>query len=145
MLLKTFLKLLNLRQKKGKIIHVFGSAGQRDAGKRPLMGQLSAQFADTIVLTSEDPRSESAESIAQEIIAGMPKNSINVEVITDRQTAITHAVIQAKEGDTILITGKGHEKSMNMGQGEVQWSDHEAVLTALQIRNSNIETRNKSK
>ncbi|MEK7605411.1 MAG: UDP-N-acetylmuramoyl-L-alanyl-D-glutamate--2,6-diaminopimelate ligase [Patescibacteria group bacterium] len=143
--LKNILKTVKSETKKGKIIHVFGSAGQRDAGKRPLMGQLSAQFADTIVLTSEDPRSESAESIAQEIIAGMPKNSINVEVITDRQTAITHAVIQAKEGDTILITGKGHEKSMNMGQGEVQWSDHEAVLTALQIRNSNIETRNKSK
>lgn len=130
--------LSSLRAKvKGRIIHVFGSAGERDYKKRPLMGKVSAEFADAIILTSEDPRSESAEKIANEIESGINekrKNKKSVFKIINRQEAITKAVKMAKSGDLVIITGKGHEKSMNMGRGEENWSEYEAVEKALQVR-----------
>lgn len=115
----------------GRIIHVFGSAGKRDVSKRPLMGEVSSQFSDIIILTSEDPRGESPEKIADDIKGGMKNKGDNVSYIQDRQEAINHAVSLAEKGDTIIITGKGHEKSMNMGNGEKAWSDHDAVEKAL--------------
>lgn len=127
------------KETKGRLIHVFGSAGERDRGKRPLMGGISASLADIIILTSEDPRTESPDVIVNEIIGGMSKKPKELEVISDRQAAITRAIALARKGDTVLITGKGHEKSMNMGQGEIQWSDYEAVSKAIEIK---FEARN---
>lgn len=117
---------------KGRMIHVFGSAGERDYKKRPLMGAISAKFADVIILTSEDPRSESAEKIINEIKSGIKKKSV-FEII-DRQEAITKAVKMARSGDLVIITGKGHEKSINMGKEEKDWSEHKAVEKALQFK-----------
>lgn len=128
------------KETKGRLIHIFGSAGERDRGKRPLMGKVSASLADIIILTSEDPRTESSVVIAKEIIGGMSKKPKELEVIPDRQAAITRAISLARKGDTVLITGKGHEKSMNMGQGEVQWSDHEAVIKALKSRELGVRS-----
>lgn len=132
--LKSILEAVKADTKKGRIIHVFGSAGERDSGKRPLMGRISSDIANTIIVTSEDPRTESPEIIAKEIIGGMSNPPQQLEVILDRQTAITRAIALARKGDTVLITGKGHEQSMNMGQGEVQWSDYDAVSTAVKIK-----------
>ncbi len=120
----------------GRIIHVFGCAGKRDAVKRPVMGGISAKYADVIILTAEDPRTEKVEDIISDISSGMEIVDGKPEVfkISDRKDAIATAVKMAQEGDFILITGKGHEKSMNIGGHEVHWSDEEAVDEALRLR-----------
>ena len=117
---------------KGRLIHVFGSAGERDRFKRPEMGKISSEFADIIFLTSEDPRSESPEKIMDDIEKGIKSKKKVVFRYVDRLEAINKAVKMAKKGDFILLTGKGHEKSMNMGKGEEPWSEYEAVEKALQ-------------
>ncbi len=117
-----------------RIIHIFGSAGQRDVSKRPQMGKISSQYADIIIITSEDPRSEDTHKIIREIESGFDKkrkNKIEVYKIPDRKQAITKAISLAKKGDIILLTGKAHEKSMNYGKGEEPWDEYTAVENAL--------------
>lgn len=132
--------LVPLRSKvKGRIIHVFGSAGQRDSSKRPKMGNASSKYSDIMILTSEDPRSESLESIVSHIKSGIKnyktrvKNNTIVEIY-DRRDAINQAILMAQEGDLVLITGKAHEKSMNYGKGEIPWDEYETVKNALKKR-----------
>lgn len=124
-LLQTIKKVSN-----GSIIHVFGSAGNRDQGKRMYMGEASAKYSNCIILTSEDPRLESVSAINSMIKKGI-KETIEVIEIEDRKNAIFHAISLAKKDDTVVITGKGHEKSMNLGKGEVAWSDYSVVNEAL--------------
>jgi len=126
-------------QPKGKIIHVFGSAGRRDASKRPLMGEASDKYADIIILTAEDPRDERIEDINKQILFGIKNQESRIKnqglyIISDRQEAIEKAISLAQSGDVVVVTGKGHEKSMNMGKGEIPWSDHEAVRNALKAK-----------
>lgn len=135
---------------KGRLVHVFGAAGKRDSTKRKLMGKISSQYSDLIILTAEDPRGESVIKINGEIEKGINKKFIRINSgviptkqshlnllfdIPDRKEAIEFAILSAKKGDTVLITGKGHEKSMNLGKGEIPWSDHEAVKNALKKTN----------
>lgn len=94
----------------GRLISVFGCGGDRDAGKRPIMGEISYRLADLTVITSDNPRSEAPESIIDAIVSGITSpepSKLHVEV--DRRAAIEYAVSVAKEGDVILIAGKGHE------------------------------------
>jgi len=129
--IKQVLQTLNAKTN-GRLIHVFGSAGQRDSTKRPLMGKASSDFTDITILTAEDPRSESVEKICRDIRAGMVEKKRDAAItIPDRQTAINAAIDIAQKGDTVVVTGKGHEQSMNFGMGEVHWSDYEAVEKAL--------------
>ena len=116
---------------KGKIIHVFGSAGDRDRAKRPFMGELSSKYADVVILTSEDPRQEKVQNIMEEIESGIKKSDATVIKIPDRREAIQAAIQMAGKGDLVLITGKAHEKSMNLGNGEVPWDEYEVVRNAL--------------
>lgn len=118
------------QQTSGKLIHVFGSAGERDRGKRPEMGKVASYYDDIIVLTAEDPRSESVEDINNDIKKGISKDKELYE-INDRKKAIEFAISNASENDTVVITGKGHEKSMNLGKGEIEWSDQKVVLEIL--------------
>lgn len=124
---------------KGRVIHVFGSAGERDHSKRSLMGKSSSKYSNVIILTSEDPRFEDPEKICQEIASGFDKKFKKVKVltkqsnnefsiITDRKEAIKQAIAIAESKDIIIITGKGHEKSMNIKGVEYAWSDRECVL-----------------
>jgi len=115
---------------KGRIIHVFGSAGARDVTKRPLMGKMSSKYADVIILTSEDPRKEPVEKIMEEIESGITKK-VKVLKISDRKKAIREAIMMAKKGDFVVMTGKSHEKSMNYGQGEVEWDEYKVAKDAL--------------
>lgn len=115
---------------KGKLIHVFGCAGERDKEKRPEMGRISSKYADVIILTSEDPRSEDPSEIIKEIMQGIDKKK-EVYRIPDRLDAIRMAIKIAKRGDLVLVTGKGHEKSMNLGDGEIPWSDRKEILKIL--------------
>ncbi|RJQ37953.1 UDP-N-acetylmuramoyl-L-alanyl-D-glutamate--2,6-diaminopimelate ligase [Candidatus Microgenomates bacterium] len=123
---------------KGRFIHVFGSAGERDCSKRPLMGRISARYSNIIVLTSEDSRSEPVEKIMEEIEKGIKDSEFKIQddslfKIPDRQAAIKTAIKMARKGDFVLITGKGHEKSMNLGKGEEEWSEYKAVKKALEL------------
>ena len=119
---------------KGKLVHVFGSAGERDVSKRPFMGAISSKFSDIVVLTSEDPRSESPEAIIDQIASGIKEKDCQVIRIIDRQQAIDAALQMAKKNDLVLITGKAHEKTMNYGKGEEPWDDYKAVSKALSGR-----------
>lgn len=125
--------LKSLKRQGQKLTVVFGAAGSRDKTKRPMMGKIASSHADHIIITSEDPRREDPTKIAKEIMAGIPKNQrAKVQVIVDRQDAITHAVSLAKRGDWVVSCGKGHEESLNLdGRAETPWSEHKAFFIAL--------------
>ena len=123
---------------KGKLIAVFGCAGLRDVGKRPLMGEISAKLADLTVITSEDPRGL-IDEINSQILKGARKGGgevgKNVFIENDRQKAIGLAIQKAGRGDLVGIFGKGHEQSINIdGTTELPWSDTEAVREVLDGR-----------
>ncbi len=115
----------------GKIIHVFGSAGERDSLKRPLLGEISSNYSEIIVLTAEDPRSEDVNRVIEEIELGIKNEKVEVFKIPDRKEAIAAAVQMANKNDLVIITGKAQEKSMNYGKGEEPWDEFEAVKEAL--------------
>lgn len=114
---------------------VFGCAGLRDSEKRPLMGEVASRYADRIYLTAEDPRTESLEVILDGIAAGCRRSGRregrDYWRVPDRAAAIGRAINEAGEGDLILVTGKGHERSMCFGTAEAPWSDQEVARDAL--------------
>ncbi len=121
------LKTLRLTTKK-RLIHVFGSAALRDRTKRPLMGKASSRYADVIILTEEDYRTEDVNRIIDEIASGITPGP-EVYRYPDREEAIEFALSLGKPGDCVMITGKGHEKSIARGKIEYPWSDQEVVRT----------------
>lgn len=120
---------------KGSLIHVFGSAGERDVLKRPFLGEISSQYCDILILTAEDPRKEDVNTIIAEIEVGIKKGKGEVIRIPDRKEAIQAAIQMAKKDDLVLITGKSQEDSMNYGQGEEPWDEYKMVKEALDARN----------
>jgi UDP-N-acetylmuramoyl-L-alanyl-D-glutamate--2,6-diaminopimelate ligase len=119
----------------GKLITVFGSAGLRDVEKRKMMPEIAAGIADEMILTAEDPRTESLEGILADMAEGAQRGG-GVEGETfwrepDRGTAIRRAVTRAKAGDLVILCGKGHEQSMCFGQIEYAWDDRTALRAAL--------------
>lgn len=137
--LKQALKALRTTTPKGgRLIAVFGSAGLRDATKRPLMGDVASSLCDEVVLTAEDPRTEDVSVIIRQIKEGVKENFGHVHEVNDRKQAIEFALnTLSKEGDTVAIFGKGHEKSMNMdGVHEIPWSDQDTVNWILSQRTS---------
>lgn len=132
-----FLNLLpSIRKKylknKGRLIHIFGSAGLRDRTKRPLMGKASSRFSDYIILTEEDYRTEDPNLICQQISSGILKNK-PFEVIIDRERAIRKGLSIAKKEDIVVVTGKSHEKSICRGHTEFPWNENEAISKALSL------------
>lgn len=135
-----------------RLIHIFGSAAKRDKYKRPEMGNISAKYADIMIVTAEDPRDEPIADINNDILSGVKdsrfsvvtdvqKENIDFEkgkkyifVIPDRKDAIAFGIQIAKKGDVVVMTGKGHEKSMNYGKGEVPWDETETAKNALRER-----------
>jgi UDP-N-acetylmuramoyl-L-alanyl-D-glutamate--2,6-diaminopimelate ligase len=120
----------------GRVTVVFGCAGRRDVQKRPLMGECAGRLADHVVLTAEDPRTESLDDIMRQIATGVERAGGDYVRIDDRQAAIAHALGQAQPGDLVIIAGKGHERSMCFGTTEFPWSDQDAVKSVLDKRNS---------
>ncbi len=117
---------------KGRVIHVFGSAGLRDVSKRPLMGEASGRYSDIVILTEEDYRTENVNVICHSIAQGLEKVGLkSYSIITDRQKAIDKAITTAQKGDWVIITGKGHEKSLCRGKIEYPWSDEKTVEISL--------------
>jgi len=122
----------------GRVIAVFGSAGERDRAKRAWMAEIGAQLADVTVLTAEDPRTESLEEILSEMARGAEwGGAVEGESffrVPDRAEAIQFAVDLAKPGDLVIACGKGHEQSMCFGALETPWSEHQALRAALRRR-----------
>jgi len=114
----------------GKVIVVFGAGGDRDHGKRPLMGA-AASVADIVVVTNDNPRSESPADIADQIIAGVA--AARTLVILDRETAILEAVGLAEPGDVVLILGKGHEQGQTFADRTVPFDDRAVARHALKV------------
>ena len=135
--LQSALSALRGSLKKGqRLIAVLGSAGLRDDTKRPMMGRIASELADTAVFTAEDPRTEDVNVIIRQMKEGIVENWGHMHEIVDRREAIVFAVTRlAKKGDVVGIFGKGHERSLNLdGKHEIPWSDQEEAAKALKKR-----------
>ena len=114
----------------GKLHVIFGCGGDRDKGKRPLMGEAAAKFADHVIVTDDNPRSEDAATIRKEALAGAP----GAREIGDRAEAIREGIAALKAGDILIIAGKGHETGQIVGSETRPFSDRdEAVKAALSL------------
>jgi UDP-N-acetylmuramoyl-L-alanyl-D-glutamate--2,6-diaminopimelate ligase len=114
----------------GRLIVVFGCGGDRDKGKRPLMGRIAAELADIPIVTSDNPRTENPDTIIDEIERGMGGKPHRR--VTDRREAIGAALIDARGGDTILLAGKGHETYQVIGREKLPFDERAIVLQANQ-------------
>lgn len=115
---------------KRRLIVVFGAGGDRDAGKRPIMGEIAAENADRVIVTDDNPRSEKPEAIRAAILA----TAKGAREIGDRAAAIRAAIEELEDGDALLVAGKGHETGQIVGGEVLPFSDHEAVAAALASR-----------
>src|SRR5947208_2779732 len=112
----------------GRVICVFGCGGDRDRGKRPLMGRIASELADVAIVTSDNPRSEDPQAIIDEILAGV---TTDVEVEPDRAAAIERAISVADDGDVVLIAGKGHEQGQEFADRTISFDDREVARDVL--------------
>jgi len=112
-----------------RLVCVFGCGGDRDPGKRPLMGSAAARLADHVIVTSDNPRSEDPHAIIAQILAGIPDK--RAEAIEDRQVAIFSAVHHARAGDVVLLAGKGHETYQEIAGTRHPFNDREVAGAAL--------------
>jgi UDP-N-acetylmuramoyl-L-alanyl-D-glutamate--2,6-diaminopimelate ligase len=110
-----------------RVICVFGCGGDRDRGKRPLMGRIATELADLAIVTSDNPRSEEPEAIIAEILAGAGE----AEIEPDRREAIARAIGEAEEGDVVVIAGKGHEQGQQFAERTIPFDDREVAREAL--------------
>ncbi|MDX6399140.1 MAG: UDP-N-acetylmuramoyl-L-alanyl-D-glutamate--2,6-diaminopimelate ligase, partial [Gaiellaceae bacterium] len=112
----------------GRVLVVFGAGGDRDRGKRPLMGKIAADLADVVVVTSDNPRSEQPLAIIQDILQGA---GLDVEIDPDRSSAIGRAVDLAQPGDVVVIAGKGHEQGQEIDGEKLPFDDRLVAREAL--------------
>lgn len=119
-------------KKGGRLIHVFGSAGLRDATKRPAMGAASDKYADFSIITEEDCRTENSRDIADQITSGFKTKKYIYEL--DRKKAIEKAVSMAQKNDLIVCTGKSHEQSLCRGKTEFPWDEKKAIMETIYDR-----------
>jgi UDP-N-acetylmuramoyl-L-alanyl-D-glutamate--2,6-diaminopimelate ligase len=119
----------------GRLIAVFGSAGDRDRVKRPAMGAVAARLADFAVITDEDPREEDAMVILREIAAGAEaagaREGVRYACVVDRRAGIAAALAMARPGDTLLLAGKGHEQSLIVGKRKLPWDERRVAQEEL--------------
>lgn len=127
--LKNVLMTLNT-VKKGRVLVVFGCGGDRDKSKRPIMGNIAAQYADLAIITSDNPRTEDPEQIIREIKAGVRSDTMIYSMI-DRKEAIGYAMQLANKDDIILVAGKGHEDYQQIGDKRYAFSDQKTIMNAL--------------
>jgi UDP-N-acetylmuramoyl-L-alanyl-D-glutamate--2,6-diaminopimelate ligase len=117
----------------GRLISVFGCGGDRDSGKRPVMGRIATTLSDYTVITSDNPRTEEPRRIIDDIVAGVDC-SRPYTTLVDRRQAIAHAIAMAQPQDTIVIAGKGHEDYQIIGRTRHHFDDREVAREALRNR-----------
>lgn len=129
---KLYASILPLKIPGTKIIHVFGACGERDRGKRSMMGEIASGYADIVILTNEDPYYENAEQIIDDIEKGVTKKkNRDYFRIFDRREAIHKALSLTEIGDIVLITGKGAEQTMAIGRERLPWSERKVIEEEL--------------
>jgi len=126
---------------KGRMIALFGCAGERDKARRPIQGKLAADYCEVIVLTEDDPRSESNDQITREIQDGIAQSKKHPQVIVNpvREDAIKQAVSLARKGDVILLLSKGPERTIEQAGGPKPWNELKALQSALRANDIKIE------
>jgi UDP-N-acetylmuramoyl-L-alanyl-D-glutamate--2,6-diaminopimelate ligase len=117
-----------------RLVHLFGAPGHRDQSKRPLMGAASDRYADVMIITADDPRTEKVADVIGQIRRGVSPRFVlgkNLFEIEDRMKAIEFAIAQAQPGDFIVLTGKGHEPTLALADREMPWNEREIVLGVI--------------
>lgn len=117
----------------GRLICLFGCGGDRDSTKRPLMAQAAAKYADKLIVTSDNPRTEDPEVIIKDILTGLTDAKVPYDVVTDRREAIYHALKIAEKGDIIVLAGKGHEDYQIIGEKKNHFDEREVVAEGLKL------------
>ena len=120
--------LRDIRPQAANLICVFGCGGDRDKGKRPLMGKVASTLSDSVIITSDNPRGEEPRAIIDDVVAGMGGN---YHIEEDRASAILRAIREARAGDVVLVAGKGHELYQEIKGVRHPFSDAEVSLRAL--------------
>ncbi len=133
---KSLLELKKIKLNKGLLKVIFGCGGNRDSGKRPLMGQVAAQIANEVIITDDNPRNEDPKSIRQHIIQGIIAITNRYIEIKNRKIAIIETINNLQEDDILLIAGKGHENYQIIGNEKLPFSDFDIAKEALQSRKS---------
>ncbi|MFA6159790.1 MAG: UDP-N-acetylmuramoyl-L-alanyl-D-glutamate--2,6-diaminopimelate ligase [Parcubacteria group bacterium] len=134
---KLYTLIERINTKKTKVISVLGACGERDRGKRPMMGEIVSRYADYVIVTNEDPYNEDPMQIINEVASGI-KNKIENEnfwIIMDRRLAIKKALQIARPGDIFVITGKGAEEVMAIGKQRIPWNEKKIILEELEVLN----------
>jgi UDP-N-acetylmuramoyl-L-alanyl-D-glutamate--2,6-diaminopimelate ligase len=131
---KLYEALAKIKKSGARIIAVFGSCGERDRGKRPIMGEIVSRFADFIIVTNDEPYHENPQQIINEIVAGVKgkEKDKNFWIITDRREAIKKALEVAKPNDLVVITGMGNFESMVVGDEKIPWNDRKVITEELE-------------
>ncbi len=117
---------------KGDVIAVFGCGGDRDRTKRPIMGEIAAKYSDYVVVTSDNPRTEQPMAIIEEILPGVKNGKTPFTVIENRREAIKFAVKKAKDGDVVVLAGKGHETYQIIGTEKTDFDEHKITLEIME-------------
>jgi len=130
---KLYSLLAKIKKPTARIIAVFGSCGERDRGKRPIMGEIISQHADFVIATNDEPYHEDPMQIINEIVAGIKNKTkdTNFWIIPDRRAAIAKALQIAQSDDIIAVTGMGAEESMIVGDQKIPWNDRQVILEEL--------------
>ena len=129
---------------RGKVISVFGCGGDRDSGKRPIMGEISGRIADFTIITSDNPRTENPEKIVEQIEDGMKKTKGKYTVIVDRTEAIEEAIKMATKRDIIVLAGKGHEPYQEINGVKYPFDERIIVRDIIEkLQNENKKTKSK--
>jgi UDP-N-acetylmuramoyl-L-alanyl-D-glutamate--2,6-diaminopimelate ligase len=114
------------------VLVAFGAGGDRDREKRPAMGRAAGAGADVVVLTSDNPRGEQPEAIADAVLEGLRNGATAVTVKMDRRAAIRHALSEARPGDVVVIAGKGHETGQTVGDSTIPFDDRVVAREELE-------------
>jgi UDP-N-acetylmuramoyl-L-alanyl-D-glutamate--2,6-diaminopimelate ligase len=118
----------------GRLVCLFGCGGDRDAAKRPKMAAAAAKYADRLIVTSDNPRSEDPEAIIRDILVGLEGTDVPYDVVTDRREAIYHALKTAEKGDIVVLAGKGHEDYQILAGGKhIHFDEREVVADGLKL------------
>lgn len=130
---KLYSLLAKIKKPEAKIIAVFGACGERDRGKRPIIGEIVSQYADLVIVTNDEPYHEDPMQIIQEIVGGIKnkKEGENFFIIPDRREAIKKALHLSVPGDVLAITGMGAEESMIVGDKKIPWNDKKVIFEEL--------------